>query len=151
MPIQSQINKKYSTSFAEYICNSIQANATFFLTSDWGFFVNIENNSNPNSRIANQNIKNNKIRSLATIKENSVKSFQSMSNLRDYEYEYDYDYDYEYNNIIVLKQDKMNKEVNNFCIITNTISTIKNSLYFFGAFALYSIGFTFHTRHSSQV
>ena len=148
MAIQSQINKKYSTSFAEYICNSIQANATFFLTSDWGFFVNIENISNPNSRIANQNVKNNKIRSLATIKENSVKSFQSMSNLHDYEH----------NDIIVARQDKYKQkdEVYKFCIfngqiITNTISAIKNSLYFFGTFALYSIGFTFHTRHSSQV
>jgi hypothetical protein len=148
MAIQSQINKKYSTSFAEYIYNSIQANATFFLTSDWGFFVNIENISNPNSRIANQNIKNNKIRSLATIKENSVKSFQSMSNLHDYEH----------NDIIVARRDKYKQkdEVYKFCIfngqiITNTISAIKNSLYFFGTFALYSIGFTFHTRHSSQV
>lgn len=148
MAIQSQINKKYSTSFAEYICNSIQANTTFFLTSDWGFFVNIENISNPNSRIANQNVKNNKIRSLATIKENSVKSFQSMSNLHDYEH----------NDIIVARQDKYKQkdEVYKFCIfngqiITNTISAIKNSLYFFGTFALYSIGFTFHTRHSSQV
>ena len=115
---------------------------TFFISSDWGFFVNIEKNSSSSSRINNQNVKNNKVRSLATIKENSIKSFQSMSNLRDY--------DYEYNEIIVVRRDKRKDEDYNFCIITNTISVIKNSLYFFGAFALYSIGFTFHTRHSSQ-
>ena len=146
MQKQNQINKTYSISFAEYIYNSIQANSTFFISSDWGFFVNIENISNPNSRIANQNVKNNKIRSLATIKENSVKSFQSMSNLHDYEH----------NDIIVVRQNKQKDDVYKFCIfngqiITNTISALKNSLYFFGTFALYSIGFTFHTRHSSQV
>ena len=146
MLIQNQINKTHSMSFAEYLYNSIQANSTFFLLSDWGFFVNIEKNGSTSSRINNQNIKNNKIRSLATIKENSIKSFQSMSNLRDY------DYDYEYNDIIVVRRDKdkQKDEDYKFCIITNTNSVIKNSLYFFGAFALYSIGFTFHTRHSSQ-
>ena len=144
MLIQNQINNTHSMSFAEYLYNSIQANSTFFLLSDWGFFVNIEKNGSTNSRVDNQNIKNNKVRSLATIKENSVKSFQSMSNLRDYDYD----------NIIV-KQYKKDDDYH-FCllngqIITNTISTIKNNLYFFGAFVLYSIGFTFHIKHSSQV
>lgn len=132
---QNQINKTYSTSFSEYIYNSIQTNAIFFLTSDWGFFVNIENNNNPNSRIANQNVKNNKIRSLATIKENSVKSFQSMASLHNYDYDYD--------DIIVVKQDKRKDKDNNFCVITNAISAIKNSLYLLGIFALNSIGFSF--------
>jgi hypothetical protein len=151
MLIQNQINKTYSMSFAEYLYNSIQANSTFFLLSDWGFFVNIEKNGNTNSRIANQNIKNNKIRSLATIKENSIKSFQSMSNLHDYEY----------NDIVVVRQDKLKQkdEDYKFCIfngqiITNAISTIsaiKNNLYFLGALVLYNIGFTFHTKYSSQV
>jgi hypothetical protein len=148
MLIQNQINKTHSMSFAEYLYNSIQANSTFFLLSDWGFFVNIEKNGSTNSRIANQNIKNNKIRSLATIKENSIKSFQSMSNLHDYEY----------NDIVVVRQDKLKQkdEDYKFCIfngqiITNAISAIKNNLYFFGTFILYSIGFTFHTKHSSQV
>ena len=145
---QNQINKTYSISFAEYIYNSIQANSTFFISSDWGFFVNIEKNSSSNSRINNQNVKNNKVRSLATIKENSIKSFQSMSNLRDY--------DYEYNEIIVVRQNKQKDEdykfyIFNGQIITNTISAIKNNLYFFGTFILYSIGFTFHTKHSFQV
>jgi len=150
MLIQNQINKTHSMSFAEYLYNSIQANSTFFLLSDWGFFVNIEKNGSTNSRIDNQNIKNNKIRSLATIKENSIKSFQSMSNLRDY--------DYEYNDIVVVRQDKLKQkdEDYKFCIfngqiITNAISTIKNNLYFLGALVLYNIGFTFHTKHSSQV
>jgi hypothetical protein len=148
MLIQNQINKTYSMSFAEYLYNSIQANSTFFLLSDWGFFVNIEKNGNTNSRIANQNIKNNKIRSLATIKENSIKSFQSMSNLHDYEY----------NDIVIVRQDKLKQkdEDYKFCIfngqiITNAISAIKNNLYFLGALVLYNIGFTFHTKHSSQV
>lgn len=146
MQMQNQINKTYSTSFAEYIYNSIQSNAIFFLTSDWGFFVNIENNNNPNSRITNQNTKNNKIRNLATIKENSVKSFQSMSNLHDYDY--DYDYEYEYNEIVFLNQDKKNDKDNNFCILNgqiifNTISVIKNNLYLLGMFALNNIGFSF--------
>jgi hypothetical protein len=150
MLIQNQINKTHSMSFAEYLYNSIQANSTFFLLSDWGFFVNIEKNGSTSSRINNQNIKNNKIRSLATIKENSIKSFQSMSNLRDY--------DYDYNDIIVVRRDKdkQKDEDYKFCIfngqiITNAISAIKNNLYFFGTFILYSIGFTFHTKHSSQV
>ena len=140
MLIQNQINKTYSMSFAEYLYNSIQANSTFFLLSDWGFFVNIEKNGSTSSRIDN---KNNKIRSLATIKENSIKSFQSMSNLHDYEH----------NDIIVARRDKYKQtdEDYKFCIITNTISAIKNNLYFFGTFILYSIGFTFHTKHSSQV
>ena len=82
------------------------------------------------------------------IKENSIKSFQSMSNLRDY--------DYEYNEIIVVRQNKQKDEdykfyIFNGQIITNTISAIKNNLYFFGTFILYSIGFTFHTKHSFQV
>ena len=135
---QNQINKTYSISFEEYIYNSIQANSTFFISSDWGFFVNIEKNSSSNSRINNQNVKNNKVRSLATIKENSIKSFQSISNLRDYD--------------DIINQEKENeKDYNyNLCIIINTINLIKNSLYFFGMFTLYSIGFTFHTKHSSQ-
>lgn len=141
MILQNIINKTHSMSFAEYLYNSIQANTTFFLTSDWGLFVNIEKNDNTNNYTNNQTlVKNNIIRSLATIKENSVKSFQSMSNLHNYD------------NIIINQNQDTKKDIEcKFWILTNTINLIKNSLYFFGAFALASIRFTFRTGHSSRV
>lgn len=136
MTIENIINKTHSMTFAEYLYNSIQANSTFFLMSDWGFFVNIEPNGNTNSHVINKNlVKNNKVGSLETINENRIKSFQSMSNLHAYD-------------TIVIKKEGTKENDTDVCIlngqiITKTISLIKNNLYLLGTFALYSIGFSY--------
>ena len=81
-----QIPKNNSISFPEYIYNILENTTSTFATG-WGFFVSIEDNKNDttldtkNIKITNTYNPKSKPRSLETIRENSIKSFPSVTNL----------------------------------------------------------------------
>jgi hypothetical protein len=84
--MSTQITKNNSISFSEYIYNILENKTSTFATG-WGFFVSIEDNNNDttcdtkNIKITNTYKSSVKPRSLETIRENSIKSFPSVSNL----------------------------------------------------------------------
>ena len=154
-----QIPKNNSISFSEYIYNILENKTSTFATG-WGFFVSIEDNNNDttcdtkNIKITNTYKSSVKPRSLETIRENSIKSFPSVSNLlkqdcQECKYDINIDdisetmFDIDIENVYNSSTDSYKKDLvsNNYYYGYNVASKlytqITNNIYFIGAVILY--------------
>ena len=157
--MSTQIPKNNSISFSEYIYNILENKTSTFATG-WGFFVSIEDNNNDttcdtkNIKITNTYKSSVKPRSLETIRENSIKSFPSVSNLlkqdcQECKYDINIDdisetmFDMDIENVYNSSTDSYKKDLvsNNYYYGYNVASKlytqITNNIYFIGAVILY--------------
>jgi hypothetical protein len=157
--MSTQITKNNSISFSEYIYNILENKTSTFATG-WGFFVSIEDNNNDttcdtkNIKITNTYKSSVKPRSLETIRENSIKSFPSVSNLlkqdcQECKYDINIDdisetmFDMDIENVYNSSTDSYKKDLvsNNYYYGYNVASKlytqITNNIYFIGAVILY--------------
>jgi hypothetical protein len=159
--MSTQITKSKSISFPEYIYNIIGNNTSTF-AAGWGFYVSIDDNiNNDNFIIKKPNTYNpnyrHKARSLETIRENSIKSFPSVTNLLKHDHKkckddvnideisesiFDMDMDIENGYNSNIKDSKHNHLINNnyyygYNIFNKFYTQIKNNIYFIGAVILY--------------
>jgi hypothetical protein len=164
-----QITKNKSISFPEYIYNIIGNNTSTF-AAGWGFYVSIDDNiNNDNFIIKKPNTYNpnyrHKARSLETIRENSIKSFPSVTNLLkhdrqkcnnkvnideisetmfDMDIDIDIDIENGYNSKLKYSSTDSYKKnlVNNnyyygYNVLNKLYTQIANNIYFFGVVILY--------------
>lgn len=165
--MSTQITKNKSISFPEYIYNIIGNNTSTF-AAGWGFYVSIDDTiNNDNFIIKNPNTYNSnyrpKTRSLETIRENSIKSFPSVSNLLKHDHQrcknniniddisetmFDMDIDIENANVYNSNNQDPNTDsykknlVNNnyyysYNLLNKFYTHITNNIYFIGAVILY--------------
>ena len=139
------MNKSTSTSFIEYL-HKISTPQSHFLKKDWDFYVDIEDPNNIvllnfTSAMRQFNGNRKKSRILASINENTIKSFRSMSNFNDYDYQNINEISESIFDMAPTNDDNDDTDKKyNKGILTTSINLVKNNIYYIGTMALYGLG-----------